>query len=174
MAGLWTGLERISRGIDRTSLGAGQLTSYLVLVSIALISLAVVLRYFFSLTYVALDEIQYYLYSLVFLFGFSYVFKENGHIRVDVLNSRLSERARIWIDLLGGLFLAIPWTATICYYSFKYFQRSYRVLEVSKEAGGLPAIYILKFILFLAFVLLLFQAVSSVLACLVRLGRAKG
>lgn len=173
MTDLWSGLERFSRTVDKISVGAGRLTSYLVLVSIALISVSVVMRYFFSLTYIALDEIQYYCYSLVFLFGFSYVFKENGHIRVDVVNSRLPERTRTWINLLGGLFLTIPWAAAVCYYSFKYFQRSFKVLESSKEAGGLPAIYILKFILVIAFVLLLFQAFSSVIGCLGRLRRAE-
>lgn len=147
--------------IDRISLGAGRLTSFLVLVCILVIAVSVVLRYFFSRTYVALDEIQYYCYSVMFLFGFSYVYKEDGHIRVDILNARLSKRKKNLIDLLGSLFLTIPWTATISYYSYKYFIRSYRVSERSTEVTGLPAIYILKFILFLAFVLLTLQGVSK-------------
>lgn len=163
MSGLWVTIQRVTGLIDKLSVGLGRVSSFLVLFSIGLISLSVVLRYFFSLTYVALDEIQYYLYSIVFLFGFSYLLQRDGHIRVDILNSRLSERTRTLIDLLGTLLLAIPWAATICYYSYKYFLRSYKVLERSTEASGLPAFYILKFILFLAFVLLLLQAVSIAL-----------
>lgn len=161
MSGFWKALQKVSALIDKTSVSVGHVTSFLVIFSIGLISVSVILRYFFSLTYVVLDEIQYYLYSIVFLSGFSYLLQRDGHIRVDILKSRLSERAKNLIDLLGTLFLTIPWASAICYYSFKYFQRSYQVAERSTEAGGLPAFYILKFILFLAFVLLLLQAVST-------------
>ncbi|MBU1695826.1 MAG: TRAP transporter small permease subunit, partial [Proteobacteria bacterium] len=68
--------------IDQTSVIVGKISSYLVLLSIILITISVILRYFFSQAYVALDEIQYYCYSIMFLFGFSYVYKEDGHIKV--------------------------------------------------------------------------------------------
>jgi len=89
------------------------------------------------------------------------VYKENGHIRVDILFQKLSKRKKAIINLLGTLLLAIPWTSAICFYSFKYFQRSYAVSERSTQPTGLPALYILKFALFLAFVLFLMQAVSE-------------
>ena len=162
MDGFWNLLNSVTSGIDRVSVRLGRLTSFLVLPSIAVISVSVILRYFFSRTYVAMDEIQFYFYSVMFLFGFSYVFKEDGHIRVDILYGRLSDRKKSLINLLGGLFLTIPWAAAICYYSFHYFLRSYRVNERSTEASGLPGLYVLKFMLFLAFVLLLLQAIASV------------
>lgn len=147
--------------IDNTSVRIGQLSSYLVLLSIGIISLSVVLRYFFSVTYVALDEIQYYLYSIVFLFGFSYVLKEDGHVKVDIVNSKLSAKNKHLISFLGHTFLTIPWTASISYYAWHYFYRSWSIKESSPEVAGLPAVYILKFILFLAFVLLMLQAISK-------------
>ena len=152
---------RIAGRIDQVSVIVGRACSYMVLLSIALITISVILRYFFSRTYVALDEIQYYCYSIIFLFGFSYVYKEDGHIKVDIINSRLSEKKKHLINLLGTLCLTIPWTATVCYYAFRYFQRSYAVSERSTQPTGLPALYILKFILFLAFVLLLLQSIAK-------------
>lgn len=163
MSGVFKSALKFAGLIDRTSVGIGRATSFLVLLSIGLISASVILRYFFSLTYVVLDEIQYYLYSIVFLAGFSYLLQRDGHIRVDILNSRFSERTKILVDLLGTLFLTIPWASAICFYSFKYFMWSYKVAERSTEVSGLPAFYILKFILFLSFVLLLLQAVSIAL-----------
>lgn len=163
MSRVWKTLRTIANGIDRSSVSVGRLSSFLVLLSIAVITVSVVLRYFFSRTYVALDEIQYYFYSIMFLFGFSYVLKEDGHIRVDIFFARFSDRKKALINLLGGVFLTIPWAAAICYYSFQYFLRSYHINEKSTEASGLPALYILKFILFLAFVLLLFQGMSLVI-----------
>ena len=161
MSGILKFCKRFADQIDKTSVIVGQVSSYLVLLSITLITISVILRYFFSRTYVALDEIQYYLYSIIFLFGFSYVYKEDGHIKVDILYQKFSEKKRRIISLLGTLFLAIPWTASVCYFSFKYFQRSYAVSERSTQPTGLPGLYILKFILFLAFVLFLIQAVSK-------------
>lgn len=161
MSSMWKYTKRIADRVDHVSVIVGQTSSYMVLLSIVLITISVVLRYFFSRTYIALDEMQYYCYSIIFLFGFSYVYKEDGHIKVDIIYSRFSEKKKHIVNLLGTLFLTIPWTATICYYSFKYFQRSYAVFERSTQPMGLPALYVLKFILFLAFVLLLLQAVAK-------------
>ncbi|MBU0462676.1 MAG: TRAP transporter small permease subunit [Proteobacteria bacterium] len=149
--------------IDQTSVIVGKISSYLVLLSIILITISVILRYFFSQAYVALDEIQYYCYSIMFLFGFSYVYKEDGHIKVDIFHQKLSKKKKNIVNLIGTLFLSIPWAAAICYYAFKYFQRSYAVSERSSQSSGLPALYILKFILFLAFVLLLMQAIAKLI-----------
>lgn len=160
---LWNILKKISCRIDRSSVIVGQISSYFVLLSILLITISVILRYFFNLTYVALDEIQYYCYSIVFLFGFSYIYKEDGHIRVDVFYQKSSKQKKKIINLLGTLCLTIPWIATVCYYSFKFFQRSYTISERSAQPMGLPALYILKFILFLAFVLFLLQAFSEMI-----------
>ncbi|MCF8026183.1 MAG: TRAP transporter small permease subunit [Desulfobacteraceae bacterium] len=162
MSGLWRFNRRLADTLDRISVRIGQIASYATLACIAVIAVSVILRYFFNRTYVALDEIQYYCYSIVFLYGFAYVYQQDGHIRVDIINSRLSDKKRHWIDLLGALLLTIPWSAAVCFYSWQYFLRSFKIRERSTEATGLPALYILKFILFLAFILLLFQAVSAV------------
>lgn len=155
--------RRFANRIDQMSVIIGQISSYMVLLSILVITISVILRYFFSRTYVALDEIQYYFYSIVFLFGFSYVLKEDGHIRVDILYQKLTKNKKRVINLLGTIFFAIPWTAMICYSSFKYFMRSYVISERSTQPMGLPALYVLKFILFMAFILFLLQAVSKLI-----------
>jgi TRAP-type mannitol/chloroaromatic compound transport system permease small subunit len=163
MSGLWRFNRRLVDTIDQASVRIGQIASYATLACIAVIAVSVILRYFFNRTYVALDEIQYYCYSIVFLFGFAYVYQQDGHIRVDIVKSRLSDRKRHWVDFLGAVLLTIPWSAAICHFSWQYFLRSFKMRERSTEATGLPALYILKFILFLAFVLLFFQAVSAAL-----------
>ena len=155
--------KKLTDLIDQTSVIVGKICSYMVLLSIAFITISVILRYFFDQTYVSLDEIQYYCYSIIFLSGFSYLYKEDGHIRVDIIYQRLTKRKKRFINLFGTLFLAIPWLGSICYYTFKFFQRSYAVSERSVQVTGLPALYILKFILFIAFVLFLIQAISEVI-----------
>lgn len=131
--------------------------------------LVVVLRYFFSLGFIWLQEVSVYLHALVFLLGAAYTLSRDEHVRVDVFYRRLSEGARRRLDMLGTLFFLLPTLAVIGWTTFDYVLRAWLEREASRQTGGLPYPYVplLKTAILIAVLLLAIQA----LAWLLRRGR---
>jgi TRAP-type mannitol/chloroaromatic compound transport system permease small subunit len=105
-------------------------------------------------------ELQWYLFSLVFLLGGAYALRHDAHVRVDVLYGRLGERARAWIDLLGTVLFLLPFSVFMVAASWPSVAASWRVRETSPDPGGLPR-YPIKAVVLLAFVLLILQGVAE-------------
>ena len=106
--------------------------------------------------------LQTYAYNLVFLLGAAYVFRNDGHVRVDILYGALSRKARAWIDIAGTLAFLIPFSLMGLYLSDRYVATSWRQHEVNLNAGGIP-IYPIKTVILVAFALLLAQALSELI-----------
>ena len=104
--------------IDRFINRVGIIISWIWLVLLAIIVLNVTLRYIFDSGKIEFEEIQWHLYSTGFLWGLSLAYKNDSHIRVDVLRERLSNRMKAWIDLYGILLLLLPFIFLIL---FKFF-----------------------------------------------------
>lgn len=104
-------------------------------------------------------ELQWYLFSILFLLGSSYTLKHDDHVRVDIVYSKLSERGKAWVNVLGTLFLLIPFCLLILWVSWPAIANSWAVLEVSPDPGGLPR-YPIKAVLLIGFVLILVQGIS--------------
>ena len=152
--------------IDRLSTSTGRFCAWLALVMTLLGASNAVLRYTGrfvgrNLTSNALLEGQWYLFSAVFLLGGAYVLRQDRHVRVDVLLSKLSPRPRLWIDLLGAFFFLVPFCVYGIWSSSGFFWQSWSIREVSPDAGGLPR-YPVKALIPLAFSLLLLQALSEI------------
>lgn len=165
----------IARGIDRLSAAAGSLASWLALLMILIGAYNAVVRYLgrfmgWSLSSNVYIELQWYLFSVVFLLGAAYTLERNAHVRVDVFYGRLSPRSQAWIDFLGGLVFLIPFCIFALVTSWPLVANSWAVREVSSDPGGLPR-YPIKAVILLAFSLLLLQAVSQVIH---RLGFLRG
>jgi len=128
-----------------------------------------------SLSSNALNEAQWYLFSLIFLLGAAYALEVDAHVRVDVLYGRLSTRARGWIDLLGTVFFLIPFCVLMLWVSYPTVRNSWAIREVSPDPGGLPR-WPIKAVILVAFVLLLLQAFSQLVKAIdaVRGGTVKG
>ena len=125
------------------------------------------LRYFFNLGFVWMQESYIWMHGLVFLLGSSYTLLEDKHVRIDIFYSNFRKKTQKNINLIGTFFLLIPTCALIIITSWDYVISSILLLESSKEAGGLPILYILKtYILFLC-ITLFFQGVSEILKSLV-------
>ena len=107
-------------------------------------------------------ELQWYLFSIVFLIGASLVFQQNKHIRVDVFYTKFSETKKNRFHFIGTLFLLIPFCSVLGYLSYLYFENSYTLLEQSSEPNGLPR-YIIKFFIPFAFALLGANAIGYVM-----------
>ena len=115
-------------------------------------------------------ELQWYLFSLIFLLGAGYALKENAHVRVDVLYGRFEARARAWINVVGSVLMLIPFSIFVLWVSWPSIRNSWAVREMSPDPGGLPR-YPLKAVIIVAFVLLLAQGVSELVKDLAILRR---
>ena len=142
---------------------SGRTVAWLSLGMVVITCTVVVLRYGFDTGTIALQESVTYMHALVFMIGLSYALKHDRHVRVDLLFSRLSERNRQRINLIGHLGLLLPICLVITMESFDYVMRSWAISEGSPEAGGIPGVYLLKTLIPLAALLLSMQAVSEVL-----------
>jgi len=116
----------------------------------------------------ALNELQWYLFSVVFLLGAAYCLKEDVHVRVDVLYERLSPKARGWIDLLGSVLFLLPFSVLMIQVSIPAVRNSWQILETSPDPGGLPR-YPLKTLLIVAFALLFLQGLAQIVRAVERI-----
>lgn len=107
-------------------------------------------------------ELQTYAFDLVFLLGAAYVFSENGHVRVDVLFSRLGAKGRAWVDNFGITLFLIPFCSLALFVSQKTIANSWSKFEQSPNPGGL-ARYPMKAVIMMAFTLLIIQGISELI-----------
>tara|TARA_R110002073_G_scaffold185518_2_gene344072 strand:- start:298 stop:804 length:507 start_codon:yes stop_codon:yes gene_type:complete len=156
-------MEKLSLFIDRLSHQLGQTFSWLTLSMVIVMAVIVVLRYVFQIGSIALQESVIYINALIFTFGVAYTLKEQGHVRVDIFYSRLSERRRAWVDVLGTLIFLIPSAVFIIWISWDYVSVSWRIREGSAESSGLPFVFVLKSAILVLPALLLLQGVSELI-----------
>ncbi len=156
------GLLRLSAAIDWVSERIGRVILWLVLVAVLISAANAVIRKLFDISSNAWLEVQWYLFSAIFLLCAGYVLKRNEHVRIDVLSSRLSKRGQIWIDIIGLTLFLLPATLLIAWLSWPLFYRAYVSGEMSQNAGGLirwPVFLLLP----VGFALLSLQGVSELI-----------
>ncbi len=167
-------MDRISQLIDQLSDWTGRLIAWLALAMVAVTFTVVVLRYLFDSGSIALQESITYMHALLFMLGAAYTLRHDGHVRVDIFYRKFGPRGRAWVDLLGVLFLLIPVTGFIAWISWDYVAASWALHEGSREAGGLPGVYLLKSVIPLMALLLLLQGVAMGLRALSVISGVKG
>lgn len=153
-------LLALSRWIDALNERVGRVALWLVLACVLVSAGNAVARYGLNFSSNALLEIQWYLYATVYLCAAGYTLKHDAHVRIDLVCGRLTRRARAWIDIFGALFMLLPACAILLWYGWSAFLESYRIGEMSGDAGGLPR-WPIKFVVPLAFLLLILQGVSE-------------
>ena len=158
-------LARFVRWVDRFNSRLGIAVSWLTLAMVAVGAYNAVVRYLgrytgWNLSSNAYLELQWYMFSLVFLLGAAYAMQTNTHVRVDVVYSRLPERWRRRIDLWGAVLFLIPFAIFGLVMSWPAVRNSWAVLEVSSDPGGLPR-YPIKSVLLVAFTLLALQGLAE-------------
>jgi TRAP-type mannitol/chloroaromatic compound transport system permease small subunit len=158
------------RALKRLESALGRLVdaiAWIWLALIAMIVLAVVLRFAFGLGRIELEELQWHLHAVGFLTGIVACTARDRHVRVDVFRERMTPRLRAWVDLYGLLLLQAPFLALVLWSAVPFVAESFAVGERSAAAGGLPARWAIKAALPVAFALLC-------LATLARLARVAG
>lgn len=160
-------MEKVISLIDRFTESVGKAASWFGVLMVIIISIDVIIRYLFKFTFIWITELEIYLFGFMFLFGSGYALKNEKHVRVDVFYSKLSEKKKAFIDLLGGLLYLVPWSYLVISGSWKYAYNSFKIGEGSAQPGGLPALYILKFAIAFGFILLLLQGIAEILKSIV-------
>ena len=155
-------LLRFSNLIDALNERIGHLSYWLILVAVMVSTANALMRYTFSIASNAWLELQWYLFSAVFLFCAGYALLHNQHVRIDVISGHLSKRARAWIDLLGTVFFLMPMAIAIMWMSWPVFVDAYVRHEVSTNAGGL-IVWPARLMLPIGFMLLILQGVSELI-----------
>ncbi len=155
-------LLRISRFIDGISERVGHLTTWLVLFMAVISAANATVRYSVNWSSNSLLEIQWYLFSAVFLLCSGYTLLRNEHVRIDVISGHLSAKTRAWIDIVGFTCFFFPMVALFLYTGWPFFMVAYNGGEMSANAGGLirwPA----KLLLPVGFFLLGLQGISELI-----------
>ena len=146
--------------IDSINEKIGQAISWLTLILVLVVCYDVLIRYFLKNSVVAIQEIEWHLFAVIFLISAAYTLKHDRHVRVDVFYAKLSEKKKAWIDFLGSLVFLIPFCFLAIWSSKIFVKLSFNLRETSPDPGGLPARYILKTAIPLGFLLLLLQGIS--------------
>lgn len=155
--------------IDRLFLNIGEYASLFTIALVMMILIDVVARYMFATSAAWLTELEWHIFSLIFLFGTIYTLQYDDHVRVDVWYSEMSLRKQLWVNLIGTFVFLIPWCLIIIYTSYQYAYHSYVMDEVSADPGGLAYRYIIKFAITLAFFFQLLYAIFFAIKCGARL-----
>jgi TRAP-type mannitol/chloroaromatic compound transport system permease small subunit len=152
----------LSRGIDGLNARIGRAVYWLVLAAVVVSAANASVRYIFSNSSNAWLEIQWYLFSAVFLLCAGYTLLRNEHIRIDVVTGRFSPRVHAWIDIFGTLAFLLPMSMIIMWLSWPMVQDSYLRNEMSGDAGGLLR-WPVKALMPIGFFLLSIQGASELI-----------
>ena len=155
-------LLSVSRIIDWLSERIGHTFYWLVLVTVLISAANAVVRKAFNVSSNSFLEIQWYLFSAIFLFLAGYTLMRNDHVRIDVVAGRLSKRAQTWIDIVGTVFFLFPMAGLLMWLSWPVFVDAYQRHEISTNAGGL-VIWPARLLVPIGFLLLLIQGVSELI-----------
>ena len=155
-------LLRVSNAIDTFSERFGKLLSWLVLAAVIVSSVNAVVRKLFDMSSNSYLELQWVLFSVVFLWCSPWTMLRNEHIRIDIINHSLPLKVRSWIDMIGHVFFLLPFTIIMLWTSVPFFLASFRIREQSFSAGGLPQ-WPAKSLIMIGMTLLLFQAISEII-----------
>ncbi|MCM2453430.1 TRAP transporter small permease subunit [Agrobacterium vitis] len=150
------------RAIDALSAGVGRVAEYLVMLCCLISAGNAIIRYLFNISSNGWLEIQWYLFAYVVVLGASHTLRKNGHVRVDLIYGSVSERKRLWIDLLGLVLFLLPVCIFLTWLCWPFFWLSYQQGEMSANAGGLIR-WPVKLILVAGFGLLTLQGLSELI-----------
>ena len=155
-------LLQVSRAIDATNRFVGRTTYWLILVTVLISGGNAVVRYGLNMSSNAWLEVQWYLFSAIFMLCAGYTLLNNEHIRIDIVSGHLDKRTRDWVDVIGHVFFLTPLCLLMLYEGWPYFWLAFVSGEVSGNAGGLIR-WPVKALIVAGFALLLLQGLSELI-----------
>jgi TRAP-type mannitol/chloroaromatic compound transport system permease small subunit len=155
-------LLRFSTIVDAVNSWIGRKVAWLGLIAVLVCTGNATARYAFNMASNGWLELQWYLNAAVFLLVAGYALKRDVHVRIDVIAGKLSQRARAWIDIVGGLCFLLPTVTIIAWYSWPTLVNSWEIQEYSSDAGGLIR-WPVRLLIPISFTLLGLQGLSEVI-----------
>ena len=161
-------ISHIACAIELLSEWSGRIVAWLVLAMTLLIGYDVTMRYIFHSGSVALQELEWHLFAVIFLIGAAYTFKHDEHVRVDVIynGTLMNNRRRAWVNLLGTALFLLPFCILVISSGLPFVENSYVMGETSPDPGGLTHRYLLKAAIPAGFSLLMLQGVAMIIRSL--------
>ncbi len=164
----------ISKKTDSLNEAVGRASSWLTLVLLAVVCFDVVARKVFNFSRVWFMDLEWHLFSLIFLLASGYALLHDRHVRVDLFYDNYTKKDKALTDFVGSLLFLIPWCIIVIAYALSYAMDAFQLREGASEPGGLPARYAIKFAIVLGIFLLLLQAFSMLIkAALILFGKNK-
>ena len=142
---------------------AGYFCSFLVVFMTFNVFLVVVLRYLFGISFIWMQETYVWMHAYIFMIGAGFTYLNDDHVRIDIIYRNSSKLYKSIVDLVGNIFLLLPFLYLIWSYSFPFVYKSWQMNEVSREAGGLKMIYLLKLAILIFAFLLFIQVISKII-----------
>lgn len=168
-------LKMLCRAIDTVNEWVGRGTAWVTLLLVLVVFVDVVMRYLFNTSFVFTQELEWHLFSFIFLIGAGYTLLHDGHVRVDIIYQGLRPKPKAWVNLIGVIFFCIPGCFMVVDTSLEFVRSSWDVLEGSPDPGGVPFRFIIKSAIPIGFSLLLAQGVSlGINSFLVVIGKETG
>jgi len=155
-------LTSFVRATDAINDWIGRTAAWLTLGCVLTCFAVVVLRYAFGIGFPWLQEFYVWQHATVFMAGAGYTMLNRGHVNVDVLYGRMSPRGQAWVDILGTLVFLFPWLAVVAVTSAPFVLSSWSIREASSTAGGMPAMYLLKSLLWVFCLVLFVQGLALI------------
>ncbi len=156
-------LLTIEKKLDKLIDWMGNILVIILLLMILNVFYDVIMRYIFHNSSIAMQEMEWHLFSIVILFGVSYSLKEDAHVRVDFVYDRLSVKTRAMINIIGTLIFLIPFAILIIYGSYPFVMDSYTTNETSSDPGGLKHLWMIKAAIPVAMIVLLIEAIHYII-----------
>lgn len=163
------GLDRWIAVLEGVNVTVGRTVRWCALLMLALQFSIVLLRYVFGISYIFLQEGMIYLHAALFMLGAGYTLVVDQHVRVDILYSRLGQRGRAVVDLLGGVLLLCPSLVLLLVMTWPFVRNSWNVLEGPMSVGGIPASFVLKTLIPAFCILLLIQGAVTIVRSALKL-----
>ena len=164
---------KLSYRIDELSKWAGALGAIATMALAILIVYDASMRYIFNEGSVALQELEWHLFDILFLLGLSYALKQNKHVRVDIFYDRFSPKFKEIVQIITMIFFVIPLGLLVAWFSWDFVLQSFMQGEMSPDPGGLCCRYIIKSFVIISFILLILQAISETIKAFYRMGELK-
>lgn len=153
-------LLKLERGFDKFADMIGYITAFVMVLMILNVTYDVIMRYFFNTGSIAMQEMEWHLFSVIILLGISYTLKEDGHVRVDLIYDRLTQKKKAKINMVGVVLFIIPVALLIAVESIPFVIESFNSNEQSGDPGGLPYRWLVKSLIPLSFFLLIITSIG--------------
>lgn len=134
----------LDNGLAKLSYLCGWVASVALILMVLNVFYDVLARYAFNDVSIAMQEMEWHLYAVIFLLGIPFALRTDGHVRVDVFYDRWSDRTKAWVNLVGAVLFVVPFALLIAYYGYSFTVESYTLGEGSADPGGLPYRWIIK------------------------------